>query len=288
MFSMTSIPRAARTLTVTVLALATCNAHAIAHRGFTHTTTVQTQRQQAPSAYWRTAFDQQIKAIVVVPMATPKAVGIASIVMPEAGTFYALDSDGSYTLFDQGSEWSHDAWQPVPTARPLPSVRPGFATASLETGPDGLPPPVQLPLGPKVPPKNWRSKMIDNAKQFLGIPYVWGGNSPEQGMDCSGFVRWVTAMTLGKALPRLASQQSQVGTEVAKNELQPGDLVFFDTARGPATHVGIYVGHNVFINAPHTGAKVRFENLTSDYWEARWHGARRLPVPSPVITTASR
>ncbi|WP_109476632.1 C40 family peptidase [Paraburkholderia sp. C35] len=285
MLSMMSI-RAARTLTFTVLALATCSAHAIPHRGFTHPT-VQASRQQASSAYWQTAFNQPIQSVLlVVPMATPRAVGVSSVAMPEPGTFYAKDIDGQASLFDQGSDWLSDAWQPVPAFKPLPSVRPGVVTVSLETGPDGLPPPVALPVGPKVPPKNWRSKMIDNAKKYLGIPYVWGGNSPEQGMDCSGFVRWVTAMTIGKALPRLASQQSQVGMDVPKDELQPGDLVFFDTARGPATHVGIYVGHDTFINAPHTGAKVRYENLTSDYWEARWHGARR--IVQTTITTASR
>jgi len=267
--------RAAIALTTIVLTIGT--AHAIPHRTSFRNSIAMTRQAPAPtSAYWRTAFDQRITAVVVVPMATPQAIGVASYVAPEAGTFYAQDERSETSVFDMGDQWQYNAWQPVAPPRALPSLRPGFATLALEAGPVGLPPPVALPAGPKVIPKNWRARMIENAKTFIGIPYVWGGNSPDQGLDCSGFVRWVTAMTLGKALPRLASQQSVMGHEVQKEDLQPGDLVFFDTDRGPATHVGIYVGHNVFINAPHTGAKVRFENLTSDYWEARWHGARRI------------
>lgn len=272
-----TIQRAA--LALATIVMTTSTAHAIPHRTSFRTTTITMNRPApATSAYWQTAFDQRLTAVVVVPMTSPQAVGIASYVEPEPGTFYAQNKDGETSIFDMGDQWQYDAWEPVAPPKALPNVRPGFATLALESqiGANGLPPPVPLPQGPKVPPKNWRTAMINNAKKYLGIPYVWGGNSPQQGLDCSGLVRWVAAMTLGKALPRLASQQSQVGTEVPKEALQPGDLVFFDTARGPATHVGIYVGHNVFINAPHTGAKVRFENLTSDYWVARWHGARRI------------
>jgi len=280
MFITTSIHRAARTLTLAVLALATSTAHAIPHRAFSSIAPRPAHQaaSSVPSAYWQSAFDQQMKAIVMVPMTTPQAVGIVSYTVAEPGTFYAQDVQGNTSLFDEGAQYEYDAWEPVAPPKALPSVRPGFATLALldAKGPDGLPLPVALPQGPKVKPKNWRVSMISNAKKYLGIPYVWGGNSPEQGMDCSGFVRWVTAMTLGKALPRLASQQSEVGTEVSKSDLKPGDLVFFDTKRGPATHVGIYVGNGTFINAPHTGAKIRFESLTSDYWEARWHGARRI------------
>ncbi|WP_396329454.1 C40 family peptidase [Burkholderia anthina] len=272
--------RAARTLAVLALSIgAMGTAHAIPHRTALRSTPIRIAvSPSAPSAYWQAAFNQPLTAALLIPMATPRPVTSVDVPIPDPGTFYAQDVNGNVSLFDEGSQYEYDAWDPVAPPKVLPNVRPGFATLALldAKGPDGLPLPVALPAGPKVKPKNWRVSMISNARKFLGIPYVWGGNSPEQGMDCSGFVRWVTAMTLGKALPRLASQQSEVGTEVSKNDLKPGDLVFFDTKRGPATHVGIYVGNGTFINAPHTGAKIRYESLTSDYWEARWHGARRI------------
>ncbi|HDR8994525.1 TPA: C40 family peptidase [Burkholderia vietnamiensis] len=276
------LKRTTRAMALAIVAIGSTQAHAIPHRTSLHHPLVSRAQTQttAPlsSLYWRSAFDTANTAVVLIPTSTPRPVSTLSVAMPEPGTFYAPDAQGNTSLFDMGSQPDYDAWLPVAPPKALPNVRPGFATVALETqtGPDGLPLPVPLPAGPKVKPKNWRMAMIANAKKYLGTPYVWGGNSPEQGMDCSGFVRWVTAMTIGKALPRLASQQSEVGTEVPKDELQPGDLVFFDTKRGPATHVGIYVGHNMFINAPHTGAKIRFESLTSEYWEARWHGARRV------------
>ncbi|MCA8448840.1 C40 family peptidase [Burkholderia vietnamiensis] len=277
------LKRTVRALSLALVALSTTQAHAITHRTSMYhplggTGHARDLASPLPSLYWQSAFNTQTAAVVLIPTSTPRPVSTVSVEMPEPGTFYAKDTQGTATLFDMGSQWDYDAWVTVAPPKALPNVQPGFATAALmaQTGADGLPLPVALPAGPKVKPKNWRSNMITNAKTYLGIPYVWGGNSPTQGMDCSGFVRWVVAMTLGKALPRLASQQSQVGTEVPKDELQPGDLVFFDTNRGPATHVGIYVGRGVFINAPHTGAKIRFESLSSDYWEARWHGARRV------------
>jgi cell wall-associated NlpC family hydrolase len=117
--------------------------------------------------------------------------------------------------------------------------------------------------------------VVKQATTMIGIPYHWGGNSPEEGLDCSGFVRYVYRKTTGLLLPRQSAQISKTGSAVALPDLHPGDLVFFDTPRGPATHVGIYMGGQRFIHAPRTGAYIRVESLSSPYWASRYHGARR-------------
>ncbi|WP_438394657.1 C40 family peptidase [Caballeronia sp. DA-9] len=111
---------------------------------------------------------------------------------------------------------------------------------------------------------------------MIGVPYSWGGNTPEQGLDCSGFVRYVYQKATGILLPRVSSQISRQGVAVSQTDLHPGDLVFFNTTRGTATHVGIYVGENQFIHAPKKGAFVRIESMKSAYWTRRYYGARRV------------
>jgi len=101
-------------------------------------------------------------------------------------------------------------------------------------------------------------------------------NTPAQGLDCSGFVRYVYAKATGILLPRVSSQISRQGVAIAQTDLHPGDLVFFNTTRGRATHVGIYVGENQFIHAPKKGAFVRIESMKSAYWTHRYYGARRV------------
>jgi cell wall-associated NlpC family hydrolase len=106
--------------------------------------------------------------------------------------------------------------------------------------------------------------------QYLGVPYVWGGASPS-GFDCSGFSMYVYAQ-LGVSLPHHAASQYGMGTPVSKDQLQAGDLVFFNGLG----HMGIYIGGGQFIHAPHTGDVVKISSL-SDSWYARtWVGARRL------------
>ena len=82
--------------------------------------------------------------------------------------------------------------------------------------------------------------LIDNAMQLIGVRYRWGGNTPKSGLDCSGFVRYVFNDTFGFLLPRKSAQMSQVGLEINKEQLRPGDLVFFNTMRHAFSHVGIY------------------------------------------------
>jgi cell wall-associated NlpC family hydrolase len=117
---------------------------------------------------------------------------------------------------------------------------------------------------------------LDQALEYLGIRYKRGGSTPETGFDCSGFVRYVYNESLGLILPRNAKAMSQEGDRVEKAELQPGDLVFFNTMRRTFSHVGIYLGNNLFIHAPRTGAKVRIEDMSDRYWSRRYNGARRV------------
>lgn len=119
-------------------------------------------------------------------------------------------------------------------------------------------------------------ELIMKGLEFVGVPYKFGGNSVESGLDCSGFVRLVFKESSGIDLPRTAAEQSQVGTKVALSDLKPGDLVFFNTMRRANSHVGIYLGNNQFVHAPRTGAEITVENMEQKYWQTRFNGARRL------------
>jgi cell wall-associated NlpC family hydrolase len=116
--------------------------------------------------------------------------------------------------------------------------------------------------------------VVVSALNMIGVRYRWGGNSPDSGLDCSGFVRYVFQDTLGMSLPRRAEEMSRVGEKVSMSNLKPGDLVFFNTMRRTFSHVGIYIGDNKFVHSPSTGSTVRVDDLDSGYWEKRFTGAR--------------
>lgn len=120
------------------------------------------------------------------------------------------------------------------------------------------------------------SDLVVNAMGFLGVPYKRGGNSAETGFDCSGFVRAIYQQTVGLVLPRRADQQAASTQVIDKKELQPGDLVFFNTMRRTFSHVGIYVGDGKFIHSPRSGSEVRVEDMRQSYWQRRFDGARRV------------
>lgn len=124
------------------------------------------------------------------------------------------------------------------------------------------------------------SGLVINAMGFLGVPYKYGGNSAETGFDCSGFVRAVFEESVGKALPRRAADQAAATDPIDSSDLKPGDLVFFNTMRRAFSHVGIYVGEGKFIHSPRTGAVVRVEDMRVSYWQTRFNGARRVPLPA--------
>jgi cell wall-associated NlpC family hydrolase len=131
------------------------------------------------------------------------------------------------------------------------------------------------------------SDMVISALNYLGVRYRRGGNSAEEGFDCSGFVRHVVNSSLGLMLPRRSDEQAASSNvvPVPKTELQPGDLVFFNTLRSAFSHVGIYVGDGKFIHSPRTGFSVRVEDMSTDYWRKRFDGARRL-LPAAAATGA--
>ena len=118
--------------------------------------------------------------------------------------------------------------------------------------------------------------LVSNALGALGVPYKRGGNSALTGFDCSGFVKAMYEQTIGLVLPRKASQQAAATQQIEKAELQPGDLVFFNTMRRAFSHVGIYIGEGKFIHSPKPGAEVRVDNLAQSYWSRRFDGARRV------------
>ncbi len=111
---------------------------------------------------------------------------------------------------------------------------------------------------------------------LIGVDYRYGGNSPEHGLDCSGLVRYVFQEVVGVTLPRTAREMARLGGRVAPGDLKAGDLVFFNTRSSPFSHVGIYLGDDRFIHAPHRGGEVEIVTMSQRYWQQRYDGARRL------------
>ena len=124
--------------------------------------------------------------------------------------------------------------------------------------------------------RNKASELVVDAMGFLGVPYKRGGNTADTGFDCSGFVRAIYEQSVGLLLPRRAEQQAAATQRIDKTELQPGDLVFFNTLQRAFSHVGIYVGEGKFIHSPKPGAQVRVESMGVNYWSSRFDGARRV------------
>ncbi|MCM5680979.1 C40 family peptidase [Schlegelella sp. S2-27] len=162
-------------------------------------------------------------------------------------------------------------------------------TRGWVSGPQTSPAEGQPGLLSKV--RDRASEMVMTAMNFLGVPYRRGGDSAEEGFDCSGFTRHIFEMSLGLVLPRRVDEQAHAPGlfSVKRDELQPGDLVFFNTLRRTFSHVGIYVGDGKFIHSPRTGAEVRIEDMRMAYWTKRYTGARRPATlaESPASTEAA-
>ncbi len=138
------------------------------------------------------------------------------------------------------------------------------------------------------------TEMVVAAMDFVGVRYRRGGNSAETGFDCSGFTRHVFETSLGLVLPRRVDEQAAAPGLVAvrRDDLQPGDLVFFNTLKRTFSHVGIYIGDNRFIHSPRPGKQVRTEDMSFAYWAKRFTGARRAETvaaaaPAPVAPAAA-
>ncbi|MBP7586046.1 MAG: C40 family peptidase [Spirochaetes bacterium] len=116
-----------------------------------------------------------------------------------------------------------------------------------------------------------RRNIVETARQYVGTPYRYGGESPG-GFDCSGYVMYVYQKN-GIDIPRTAQDQFRGGRRITRRHLKPGDLVFFQTSRTAISHVGIYAGRNRFIHAPKPGKKVGYASLANSYWSRRFRGA---------------
>lgn len=118
-------------------------------------------------------------------------------------------------------------------------------------------------------------KVIELAKHYLGTKYVYGGASPKTGFDCSGLIQYIEGLN-GTKLPRTAAEQSQVGQNVAPNQLQPGDRLYFQTegAAAGVTHTALYIGDGQLIEAPHTGDVIKVAPLAG-YYQQHLVGAKR-------------
>lgn len=121
-------------------------------------------------------------------------------------------------------------------------------------------------------------ELVLRALSFVGVGYRRGGESPDTGFDCSGLVRHVYRESLGLVLPRTSREISRAGESIHRDQLQPGDLVFFNTRRRGFSHVGIYLGEHRFVHAPASGGEVRVEDMRQVYWTKRFNGARRIAM----------
>jgi hypothetical protein len=155
----------------------------------------------------------------------------------------------------------------------------GYSSASngaYRTTPPGFPNFVDHSIG--------REEISIQAMSLVGIPYRWGGNTPDSGFDCSGLVRYVVARAASVNLPRTTADMSGSGESIEPDEVAAGDLIFFNTTGRPHSHVGIYVGKLRFVNAPSTGGTVRIDYLTNPYWAKRFDGIRRVAAPTHAPT----
>lgn len=160
-----------------------------------------------------------------------------------------------------------------------------IAFSLVITGCGGLPAKAPVAARPEALPRQQpaaqaqRSEALLQALLSLGIEYRNGGRAPNQGFDCSGLVAHVFLEAYNIRLPHNARAQSEFGVAVALAELEPGDLVFYNTLDRPFSHVGIYLGDDRFVHAPKSGSSVRVESLRTSYWSSRFNGARRIHPP---------
>jgi hypothetical protein len=132
------------------------------------------------------------------------------------------------------------------------------------------------------------------AMSLVGVPYRWGGNTPQSGFDCSGLVRYVVGRAAEVELPRTTAEMSSRGVSVEPDEVAPGDLIFFNTTGRAHSHVGIYIGKLRFVSAPSTGGTVRLDYLSNPYWARHFDGIRRVasahakptPFDQPTLLAA--
>ncbi|GFZ95483.1 C40 family peptidase [Dyella caseinilytica] len=163
----------------------------------------------------------------------------------------------------------------IPTQLPIAAL----ATAKSDTADQVDAADIAAQFSDAKTSQDLRDMLVGLAMQLRHVRYVRGGRDPSTGFDCSGFVRYVFEHALGLQLPTNSASQYLIGHIVRRNDMQPGDLVFFRTAdrrgRGRISHVGIYLSDGQFIHSPRRGESVRVDNLADSYWSKRFAGARR-------------
>ncbi len=132
-----------------------------------------------------------------------------------------------------------------------------------------------------------RSDIVVRALTLVDTPYRYGGSTPASGFDCSGLVRYVYNSVAGRQLPRRSEDIGKVGASIDRSQLEPGDLVFFNTLARAFSHVAIYIGDGRFLHAPARNGRVRIEGLDDHYWRARFDGARRILEPESTALRVS-
>jgi cell wall-associated NlpC family hydrolase len=151
------------------------------------------------------------------------------------------------------------------------------APAASVVAPAGTPSPSPTPAVTPAPTPSLSERIAGVAQQYVGSPYAFGGASPLTGFDCSGLVQWVLGQVGVGINSRSAAGQYAVGEPVAREQLTPGDLVFFANTYMPGiSHVGVYVGDGQFVDAGTERTGVRRASLADSYWSARYVGARRI------------
>jgi cell wall-associated NlpC family hydrolase len=164
---------------------------------------------------------------------------------------------------------------PAPTD---PSAPPVAANPPAASPPVVAPPSAPAGVPPLIMPGHGTADgyaLSGTAMSLRGAPYRNGGIDPVSGFDCSGFVKYVYEQH-GVKMPREVREQFRLGKNVDRDQLEPGDLVFFSTVAPGASHVGIMIGGDQFVHAPSERGVVRVESLSQQYWSSRFIGAKRV------------
>ena len=172
----------------------------------------------------------------------------------------------------------------------VPSTPASHAIALPDAGGFRVEPLREPPRKPEIttaPEPDIGSEIVMRALGLLGKNYRYGGDAPETGFDCSGLVRWVFDDKIEAELPRSSLAMSRMpAPDVRKDELIPGDLVFFRTRGRVVSHVGIYIGEGRFVHAPRRGERVRIDRMDASYWRNRFTNAKRVIDPQRATADA--